>query len=289
MQTLKIFKGLDNKVVIEHLKRHLKLTCPLSFDHVVSINDDLTVNCTKTHSIQFKFGKVTDMLTFYNKQGEGWTNNHINKYFKPKKSDDASGGVQQMTTSEQFEEACIQLETMHQIEVEKISNEYKFSIKCLLEKYQPNNSTLRARHCQMFKKDTYEFEPTKELVLTMHYGFIDGLEKGWNNINKLWLDKLKQHLKNAGNRSINQICLKQLIGILNLDELVKKIRQPTKENKQEEIEDDFDVQKEDEDKEEDKKTTELLDWDNVIYDIKQGYGHKFSVKQAERGFAAGAV
>jgi hypothetical protein len=82
-----------------------------------------------------------------------------------------------MTTSQQFEEACIQFETMRQIKVEKISNEFKFSIKCLLENYQANNSTLRARHCQMFKKDTYEFEPIKELVLTMHHGFIDSLKK----------------------------------------------------------------------------------------------------------------
>jgi len=63
-----------------------------------------------------------------------------------------------MTTSQQFEEAYIQLETMRENEVEKISNEYKFSIKCLLEKFQANNSTLRARHWKMFKKDNYEFE-----------------------------------------------------------------------------------------------------------------------------------
>ncbi len=43
--------------------------------------------------------------------------------------------------------------------------------------------------------DTYEFEPIKELVLTMHFGFIDKLKKGWNLIYKAWLDKLKQHLK----------------------------------------------------------------------------------------------
>jgi hypothetical protein len=68
-QTLKMFKGLDNKVVIEHLQRHFKQTSPLSFDHLFSINDDLTVYCTKTRPIQFKFGKVNDMLTFYDKQG----------------------------------------------------------------------------------------------------------------------------------------------------------------------------------------------------------------------------
>ena len=47
----------------------------------------------------------------------------------------------------------------------------------LLENFQANNSTLRARHQKMFKKDTYEFEPIKELVLMMHFGFIEGLKK----------------------------------------------------------------------------------------------------------------
>jgi hypothetical protein len=121
-----------------------------------------------------------------------------------------------MTTSQQFEEAYIQLETMRETKVETILNEYKFSIKCLLENFQANNSTLRARHWKMFKKDTYEFEPIKELVLAMHFGFIDKLKKGWNHIYKAWLDILKQHLKNAGNRSIKQICLKRLTGKLNL-------------------------------------------------------------------------
>jgi hypothetical protein len=108
-QILKMFKRLDNELVIEHLKQHFKLTCPLSFDHLFSINDDMTVHCTKIHPIQFKFGKVNDMLTFYDKQSEGWTNICIYKYFKQKKTDDASGGVQQMTTSQQFEEVYIQL------------------------------------------------------------------------------------------------------------------------------------------------------------------------------------
>jgi hypothetical protein len=154
-QVLKLFKQLDNELVIEHLNRQFKPTRPLSFDHLFLINnDDITVYCTKIHPIQFKFGKVNDMLTFYDKQGEGWTNIHIKKYFKQKKTDDASGGVQQMTISQQFEEAYIQFETMRQIKVDKTSNEYKFSIKCLLKTFQANNSTLRAKHSKMFKKDT---------------------------------------------------------------------------------------------------------------------------------------
>ncbi len=107
------------------------------------------------------------MLTFYNKQGDGWAKICINKYFKKKKTDDASGGVQQMTTSQQLGG-----------KVETISNEFKFSIKFLLEKFQANYSTLRAKYWKMFNKDTYEFEPIKELVLTMHFGFIESLKKG---------------------------------------------------------------------------------------------------------------
>jgi hypothetical protein len=55
---------------------------------------------------------------------------------------------------------------------------------------------------------------------------------------------------------------------LNLDSLVKKIRQPTEKN---------DLQEEIEDKDKDKKTTKSPDWDKVIYDIVQTNGHKFSV------------
>ncbi len=124
----------------------------------------------------------------------------------------------------------------------------------------------------MFKKNTYEFEPIKELVLTMHFGFIESLKKGWNHICKVWLDKLKQHLKNAGNRLIKQILLKKLTAILNLDSSVKKIRQPTEKN---------DLQEEIENKDEDKKITELPDWDKVIYDIVQTNGLKSSVKYSQ--------
>ncbi len=71
---------------------------------------------------------------------------------------------------------------------------------------------------------------------------------------------MKQHLKNAGNRLIKQICFKQLTGILNLDSSVKKIRHSTEKN---------DLQEEIEDEDEDKKTTKLPDWDKAIYDIVQ--------------------
>ncbi len=83
---------------------------------------------------------------------------------------------------------------------------------------------------------------------------------------------MKQHLKNAGNRSIKQIRLKRLTGILNLDSMVKKIRLQTEKN---------DLQEEIVNEDKDKKTTHLPDWDKVIYDIVQTNSHKFSVKYSQ--------
>jgi hypothetical protein len=57
-QILKMFKRLDNELVIEHLKWHFKPTRPLSFDHLFSINDDMTVHCTKNHPIQLNVAKL---------------------------------------------------------------------------------------------------------------------------------------------------------------------------------------------------------------------------------------
>jgi hypothetical protein len=59
---------------------------------------------------------------------------------------------------------------------------------------------------------------------------------------------------------------------LNLDSSVKKIHQPTEKN---------DLQEEIEDKDKDKKTTELPDRDKVVYDIVQTNGLKFSVKYSQ--------
>jgi hypothetical protein len=83
---------------------------------------------------------------------------------------------------------------------------------------------------------------------------------------------LKQHLKNAGNRSIKLICLRQLTGIFDLDSLVTKICLPTEKN---------DLQEEIKVEDEDKKTTDSPDWDKVICDIVQTNSDKFSVKYSQ--------
>ncbi len=56
------------------------------------------------------------------------------------------------------------------------SNERKFVIQCVMDEYEESNATIQARHPNLFKDDTYEFEASKGLLMCMPY-FIDGLKE----------------------------------------------------------------------------------------------------------------
>jgi hypothetical protein len=56
------------------------------------------------------------------------------------------------------------------------SNERKFVIQCVRDAYEETNAAIQARHPKLFKDDTYKFEASKELVMCMPFGFIDGLK-----------------------------------------------------------------------------------------------------------------
>ncbi len=67
--------------------------------------------------------------------------------------------------------------TMRHIKaVSSKSNEKKFVIQCVMDEYEENNATIRARHPKLFKDDTYEFEAIKDLLMYMPFDFIDGLK-----------------------------------------------------------------------------------------------------------------
>jgi hypothetical protein len=67
------------------------------------------------------------------------------------------------------------------------SNEKSFLIQCVMDEYEESNATIQARHPKLFKDDTYMFEASKELVMCMHFDFINGLEElvlttnGWSS------------------------------------------------------------------------------------------------------------
>ncbi len=96
------------------------------------------------------------------------------------------------------------------------SNERKFVIRCVMDEYEENNATIRARHPKLFKDDIHQFEASKELVMCMPFDFIDGLkDKKWTHIDKKWLGTLMKHLKKAQSSNIKQIRFIRHIGRLD--------------------------------------------------------------------------
>ncbi len=58
----------------------------------------------------------------------------------------------------------------------------------------------------MFQIDTYKFHPSNELMMSMPFEFIDGLEeKTWESIDETWLKKLLKHSKQIQSSTIKQI------------------------------------------------------------------------------------
>jgi hypothetical protein len=120
------------------------------------------------------------MSTIYDKPGAGWnridTDNYFKNYFK---TNDTGDVVQKekSTSPQQFEEDHIQLMTLRNIKAAcSKSNERSFVIQCVMNEYEESNATIWARHSKLFKDDTYKFEASKELVMSMPFDFINGLE-----------------------------------------------------------------------------------------------------------------
>jgi hypothetical protein len=81
------------------------------------------------------------------------------------------------STPHQLEEDHITLMiTRHIKAVCSKSNERQFIIECVMDDYEESNATIQARHPQLFKDATYEFEASKDLLMCMLFDFIDGLK-----------------------------------------------------------------------------------------------------------------
>ena len=44
-----------------------------------------------------------------------------------------------------------------------------------MDEYEESNPTIRARHPELFKDDSYKFEASKDLLMCMPFDFIDRL------------------------------------------------------------------------------------------------------------------
>ena len=167
---------------------------------------------------------------------EGWGKINRNKYFRSGdiREDEAKQSV--MTTSHQFEENIIILQTLAQIK--KIStgkNLRKFRLRCYVKNYKRGNDTIRKRHKAIFRDNVnyhFEFPATGEIVQTLPCNFMDELKcSTWTKLPIQWTGYICDKLSTATDSAIKSIKLVRIIGTDNLLPGNDDVKQPLDNNK----------------------------------------------------------
>ena len=126
-----------------------------------------------------------------------------------------------MTSSHQFEENIILLETLADIKrTDTGQNKHKFRMRCFFKNYERGNNTIRKRHKQFFRDTVnhhYDFSPSNELIETLDYDFVKKLKSGtWNKFPRDWLLNIKKKIQTAMENSIKSIKLVRILGTPNV-------------------------------------------------------------------------
>jgi hypothetical protein len=146
--------------------------------------------------LQFNMGELSNASTIYDKKGKGWINVDKQNFFLSGDPCDNNATQPLMTTSHQFEENVIILETMSHIK-KNISgkNMKKFCVRCYHKNYQRGNETIRKRHKLIFKDTVnhhHDFPATNEFVETLDFDFVNRLKSGlWTKSPNDWLSNIR--------------------------------------------------------------------------------------------------
>ena len=176
-----------------------------------------TVSSTLYRPFQYKFGKLSNISTIYDKKGDHWDRVDPKRYFRSGDPRCDNARQSSMTTSHQYEENIIILQTMSQIK--KIitgQNLRKFKIRCHLKHYDRGNHSIRKRHKTLFKDDVnyyYDFDATNKIIQTLSFDFVDRLKDAvWTNLPATWLRSIREKVTQAIDSTIKSIKLVRLLG-----------------------------------------------------------------------------
>ena len=181
----------------------------------------LSVISLPQRPFQYKLGQLSSMTSIYEKRGEGWDKINMKIYFRSGDIREDEAKQREMTTSHQYEENIIIMQTLAQIK--KIStgkNRRKFRLRCYLKNFERGNDTIRKRHKTIFRDSVnyhYEFPATNEIIQTLPYKFVDDLKSSvWTNLPSQWTGYICDKLSTATDSAIKSIKLVRIIGTENL-------------------------------------------------------------------------
>ena len=136
--------------------------------------------CNSHRPMQYALGTLPTMSSILNTVDKGWEDVNKLLYFRDtgtvRKKEDTG------TMSDDQEETLILLRTMKAIcmcvkkrNPDNTIQERRFEIKCNVEKYEPNNATLRNRHPAIFRNEEYIFVPSNDMVLSMPFSLFQSV------------------------------------------------------------------------------------------------------------------
>ena len=215
----------DNERGKEALKKMLQhLHLKHSVNNVNKLWDrERTTNDTRLHEQErpFPHEMTHEKLcveSVMNTTGPGWTDVGKKKYFPPgslkKVGSLAKTKAMTMTSLQDCEEANILLRTSKKMrKYEHDDGSIHFQIKCFTKDYETNNTELRKRHGAIFREDTFKYFASNDLVQSMRYSYVDGLDfEEWTDLERDWLTKVRVTLTKAENLTIHCIQLVRIRG-----------------------------------------------------------------------------
>ena len=125
-----------------------------------------------------------------------------------------------MSTTKNYEECFIMFSTMslikktlHNTDKQNRSKiEQSFEIRCAVTNFEVDNDSLRSRHPDIFKNEEFDFCPTNDLIKSMPFDFVNGLEDDkWTILDKKWLKDVKKTLTQAQSHLVKDIELGRTI------------------------------------------------------------------------------
>ena len=90
--------------------------------------------------------------------------------------------------------------------------EQSFEIRCAVTQFEVDNDSLRSRHLDIFKNEEFDFCPTNDLIKSMPFDFVNGLEDDkWTILEKKRLKDVKKTLMQAQSHLVKDIELGRTI------------------------------------------------------------------------------
>jgi len=168
--------------------------------------------------LQFQLGNFTTMLGITEKPHSGWDDIDDKTLFHMSEAYKHEEVV--MSTTKDHKECFIMFSTMslikktlHNTDKQNRSKiEQSFEIRCAVTNFEVDNDSLRSRHPDIFKNEEFDLCPTNDLIKSMSFDFVNGLEADkWTILYKKWLKDVNKTLEQAQSHSVKDVELVRTI------------------------------------------------------------------------------